>query len=248
MDISHSQIFFLFVISCLSGLEAILDEFQLHRPLIACTLTGLALGDVTTGIILGGTLEMIALGWMNVGASLAPDAALASIISTILAIAGKRELGEAIALAIFIAPAGQVLSFFVRKITSASQHAADRAALRGDIDAISRIHLGTLALISLRIAIPVVAFCFLMNVESFRAILNSIPSDVTIGLNIACGFVVVVGYAMVINLMRSRHLMPFFFLGFVIAGFMNFSLIGLTVIGAILAILYTQLSLRHQKS
>ena len=38
-----------------------------------------------TGIIIGGTLEMIALGWMNIGAAVAPDAALASIISTILA-------------------------------------------------------------------------------------------------------------------------------------------------------------------
>lgn len=34
-----------------------------------------------TGIIIGGTLEMIALGWMNIGAAVAPDAALASIIS-----------------------------------------------------------------------------------------------------------------------------------------------------------------------
>ncbi|KAA0646194.1 hypothetical protein E2K66_24325, partial [Escherichia coli] len=42
------------------------------------------LGDMKTGIIIGGTLEMIALGWMNIGAAVAPDAALASIISTIL--------------------------------------------------------------------------------------------------------------------------------------------------------------------
>lgn len=43
-----------------------------------------------TGIIIGGTLEMIALGWMNIGAAVAPDAALASIISTILVIAGGQ--------------------------------------------------------------------------------------------------------------------------------------------------------------
>ena len=40
--------------------------------------------------MIGGTLEMIALGWMNIGAAVAPDAALASIISTILVIAGAR--------------------------------------------------------------------------------------------------------------------------------------------------------------
>ena len=90
MEISAVQIFFVFLVGCLSGMGSILDEFQTHRPLIACTLTGLALGDMTSGILVGGTLEMMALGWMNIGAAVAPDAALASIISTILVIAGKQ--------------------------------------------------------------------------------------------------------------------------------------------------------------
>ena len=38
------------------------------------------------GIILGGTLEMMALGWMNVGLAMAPDTALASAISTLIVI------------------------------------------------------------------------------------------------------------------------------------------------------------------
>ena len=46
-----------------------LDERQTHRPLVACTLIGLVLGDLQTGIIVGGTLELVALGWMNVGAA-----------------------------------------------------------------------------------------------------------------------------------------------------------------------------------
>lgn len=60
-----------------------------------------------TGIIIGGTLEMIALGWMNIGAAVAPDAALASIISTVLVIAGHQSIGAGIALAIPLAAAGR---------------------------------------------------------------------------------------------------------------------------------------------
>lgn len=67
---------------------------------------GIVLGDMKTGIIIGGTLEMIALGWMNIGAAVAPDAALASIISTILVIAGHQSIGAGIALAIPLAAAG----------------------------------------------------------------------------------------------------------------------------------------------
>lgn len=46
---------------------------------------------------------------------------------------------------------------------------------------------------------------------------------VTNGLNIAGGMIVVVGYAMVINMMRAGYLMPFFYLGFVTAAFTNFN-------------------------
>lgn len=35
--------------------------------------------------------------------------------------------------------------------------------------------------------------------------------------------IVVVGYAMVINMMRAGYLMPFFYLGFVTAAFTNFN-------------------------
>ncbi|MGQ7191223.1 PTS sugar transporter subunit IIC, partial [Escherichia sp. HC-CC] len=52
--------------------------------------------------------------------------------------------------------------------------------------------------------------------------LNAIPEVVTNGLNIAGGMIVVVGYAMVINMMRAGYLMPFFYLGFVTAAFTNY--------------------------
>ncbi|WP_426922883.1 PTS sugar transporter subunit IIC, partial [Serratia bockelmannii] len=70
-------------------------------------------------------------GWMNIGAAGAPDAALASIISTILGIAGGQSVGAGIALAIPRAAAGQVLTIIVRALTVAFQHAADSAAERG---------------------------------------------------------------------------------------------------------------------
>lgn len=72
------------IIAFLAGMEGILDEFQFHQPLVACTLIGLVSGHLTEGIILGGSLQMIALGWANVGAAVAPDAALASVASAII--------------------------------------------------------------------------------------------------------------------------------------------------------------------
>ena len=93
------QVLLIFIFATIAGMGSCLDEMQTHRPLIACTVTGLILGDMTTGIIIGGTLEMMALGWMNIGAAIAPDAALASVISTILVVASHQDVATGIAIA-----------------------------------------------------------------------------------------------------------------------------------------------------
>ncbi|PLK58372.1 PTS mannose/fructose/sorbose transporter subunit IIC [Candidatus Palibaumannia cicadellinicola] len=242
MEITTLQIILIFIVGCIAGIESILDEFQFHRPLLACTLMGLVLGDIKTGIIIGGTLEMIALGWMNVGAAVAPDTSLASIIATILVIIGNQELGASIALAIPLAAAGQILTIMVRTLTIAFQHAADNAAECGNLNALSRIHISALSLQAIRTAIPVVIIAYSVSTESMHNLLHTIPVVITNGLNIVGGMIVVVGYAMVINMMRTGYLMPFFYLGFVTAAFTSFNVVALGVIGLMMAIIYSQLS------
>lgn len=247
MTIDTLQIILLFITSCVIGMDAILDEFQFHRPLVACTLIGLILGDIKTGIIIGGTLEMIALGWMNIGAAVAPDTALASIISTILVISGQQSIATGIAIAIPLAATGQVLTIFIRSITIAFQHTADSAAERCNLTAVSWIHIAALILQAMRIAIPTTIVGISIETATIHHILHSIPEVITNGLNVAGGIIVVVGYAMVINMMRTGYLMPFFYLGFVITAFTEFNLIALGIIGTIIAMIYIQLSPKYNQ-
>ena len=83
MQFNFIQIILILVVAFLAGTEGILDEWQFHQPLVACTLIGLVTGNLTLGVILGGSLHMIAMGWANVGAAVAPDAALASVASAL---------------------------------------------------------------------------------------------------------------------------------------------------------------------
>jgi len=232
---SSMQFILLFIVAFISGMGSVLDEAQFHRPLVSCTLTGLVLGDMTTGIILGGTLEMLALGWMNVGAAMAPDAALASVVSTILVVVGHQSIGAGIALAVPLAAAGQVLTIFVRTITVFFQHAADNFAAKGSCFGIEMCHLGGLALQGFRVALPAMAIAAVAGTDTVNAALASIPEVITRGLQVSGGFIVVVGYAMVINMMNAKSLMPYFFLGFLLAVFTNVNLIGFGAIGLICA-------------
>ena len=84
MDLNIIQIILVIIIAFLAGMGGILDEFQFHQPLVACTLIGLVTGNLIPCLILGGSLQMIALGWANIGAAVAPDAALASVAAAII--------------------------------------------------------------------------------------------------------------------------------------------------------------------
>lgn len=242
------QIVLVTLVAAIAGMGSVLDERQTHRPLIACTLIGLVLGDLKTGIILGGTLEMLALGWMNVGAAMAPDAALASVISAILVIVGKQSIGEGIAIAIPIAAAGQVLTIFVRTITVFFQHKADKYAEDANFRGIEMCHIAGLLLQGIRVAVPAFAVAMVAGTSAVTNALDAIPDVITRGLQISGGFIVVVGYAMVINMMEAKALMPFFFLGFVVASFTGFNLIGLGILGACSAIFFIQLNPKYHKS
>ena len=213
------QIILVTLVAFLAGCDSVLDERMFYRPIIACTLTGLALGDPKTGIMVGGALELLSLGWMNVGAAMAPDAALASTVSTVIAIAGGQSRDEAIAVAVPLAVAGQALTIFVRTVNVFFAHRVDRLADRANMRGIEVMHFIALSLQGLRVAVPTAIVAFFASGDSVRKALEAIPAVITNGLHIAGGFIVVVGYAMVINMMKARKLMPFFFIGFVVATF-----------------------------
>ncbi|MFT9288886.1 PTS sugar transporter subunit IIC, partial [Liquorilactobacillus nagelii] len=64
---SAISIILVVIVAFFAGMEGILDEFQFHQPLVACTLIGLVTGQLIPCVILGGQLQMIALGWANIG-------------------------------------------------------------------------------------------------------------------------------------------------------------------------------------
>ena len=127
------------IVALLAGMEGILDEFQFHQPLVACTLIGLVTGHLKEGIILGGSLQMIALGWANVGAAVAPDAALASVASAIIMVLGLQggstnvtnAINTSIAVAVPLSVAGLFLTMICRTLAIPMVHFMDAALNAG---------------------------------------------------------------------------------------------------------------------
>ncbi|MYV04682.1 MULTISPECIES: PTS mannose/fructose/sorbose transporter subunit IIC [Furfurilactobacillus] len=231
------------IVAFFAGMEGILDEFEFHQPLIACTLIGLVTGQLTAGLILGGSLQMIALGWANIGAAVAPDAALASVASAIILVQGgqgRAGVSSAIAIAIPLAVAGLFLTMIVRTITVAIIHIMDAAAEKGNYRTIDMWQVICICLQGLRIAIPA-ALLLIIPASQVRALLEAMPKWLSDGMAIGGGMVVAVGYAMVINMMASSEVWPFFAIGFALAALTDLTLIAIGTIGLSMALMYLKL-------
>ena len=238
-------IILIIIIALLAGMEGVLDEFQFHQPIVACTLIGLVSGHLTEGVMLGGSLQMIALGWANVGAAVAPDAALASVASALIMVLGlqggdtnvQTAISTAIAVAIPLSVAGLFLTMVCRTIAIPMVHFMDAAAERGDMRAIDMWQILAILLQGIRIAIPAALLC-VVPAETVTNALNQMPEWLSGGMTVGGGMVAAVGYAMVINMMSTKETWPFFALGFVLAAINELTLIALGAIGIALALIY----------
>lgn len=243
MDLNFIQIILVIIVAFLAGMEGILDQFHFHQPVIACTLIGLVTGNLVPCLILGGTLQMIALGWANIGAAVAPDAALASVASAIiLVLGGQGEAGvsSAIAIAVPLAVAGLLLTIIGRTLATAFVHLMDAAAKEGDFRKVELWHILAIAMQGARIAIPA-GLILAIGEGPVKGLLESMPVWLTDGLAIGGGMVVAVGYAMVINMMATKEVWPFFAIGFALAAIKDLTLIALGAIGLSMALMYLAL-------
>ena len=106
----------------LSVVAQLTTKIETYQPVVACSLIGLVTGHLELGVMLGGSLQLITMGWANVGAAMAPDASLAAVASTIILILGGQGAKGIRALPIalcgaFWLLAGLALTMFVRTAT-----------------------------------------------------------------------------------------------------------------------------------
>ena len=232
------------IVALLAGMEGVLDEFQFHQPIVACTLIGLVSGHLTEGVMLGGSLQMMALGWANVGAAIAPDAALASVASAIIMVLGlggntdtQTVISASIAVAVPLSVAGLFLTMICRTLAIPIVHFQDAAAEKGNFRAIEIWQILAILMQGVRIAIPAAALCFI-PADAVTSALSAMPAWLSGGMTVGGGMVAAVGYAMVINMMSTKETWPFFAIGFVLAVISQLTLIALGAIGVSLALIY----------
>ncbi len=221
--------------------EDFLGTTLLSRPLVLGPLVGLVLGDVTQGVIIGATLELIFMGNIKVGAAIPPDVITGGVLGTAFAIISGK--GPAIALAIAVPVsilAEMVISglFVLRAMLNKkfSQYADE-----GDFAGIQRLHITSGLLRPLLMGI-IIMLALQLGAGAMKSFLDLIPAWVQTGLQVAGNMLPALGFALLMNLMFNKNMAPYFFLGFMLAAYLKLPVIAIGGLGVIIALLVTQVA------
>ena len=118
-------------------------QVLLARPIVAGTLSGLVLGDVTSGILVGGILELFALEVLPVGATRYPDHGPGSVAAVWLTAAtGPGAAGIAVLVALVTSEIGGWSLQRHRRLNARALAAATPALDRGDPGVAAQFQFG----------------------------------------------------------------------------------------------------------
>ncbi|MCI5773075.1 MAG: PTS sugar transporter subunit IIC [Erysipelotrichaceae bacterium] len=225
------------ILAAILSIEGMNGQFQFAAPLVSGTLTGLVLGDMTQGIIIGASLQLVFMGVSGVGAAVPPDKTIGTVVATAFAILSGVTTEVALSFAVVVAVASQALDIFGRTFTTIFMHMADGYAEKRQYSKMSMIHYAGIIVTFVRVFILVFPAIYL-GVGVVESMMNVIPEWVLRGLEVSGGMLPAVGFGMLMTMLNIPYLFPFFFIGFALATFAGFSTVGVTMVAVCIALIF----------
>ncbi|AIM25562.1 PTS system, IIC component [Melissococcus plutonius] len=233
----HIQWWQILILSLYAGYQ-ILDELQLYSslsaPVFAGLFTGLVMGDLKVGLIIGGSMQLTVLGVGTFGGASKIDANSGTILATAFSIALGMDPEQAIAaIAVPVASLMIELDILARFTNTYFAHRIDKNIEEMNYKAIERnFLLGTLPWALSRLIPVFLALAFGGRlVEQVVAVLNGQLKWLGDGLSVAGAVLPAVGFAILLRYLPVKKHFPYLILGFTITAllatlFSNIQLLG----------------------
>lgn len=235
------QAILLGLVAFIAQSEYALGTSLLSRPIVTGLFTGIVLGDMKAGIIMGATLELAFIGSFSVGASIPPDVVTGGILGVAFAITTGAGTETALLLGLPIATLTLILkNVYLGLFIPIMNQKADSYALDGDYKGVERMHLISGFGLSLMLAL-IVTISYMVGSGTIGNLLGMIPEFVQNGLAVATGLIPALGFAMLARLLINREVAPYFFLGFAVAAYLQIPVTGIAIFGAIVAVVVVNL-------
>lgn len=203
-------------------------------PVLHGFFVGLLMGDVETGLLVGGTMCLMSLGVGSFGGSAMPDYALGTIIGTIFAIEAGGELGTAITVGVPVATLGTYLDVLVKMVGSFFLHKEMECAEKHKFNKMGIWTHGWNALRGAMIMLPVLLF---MTVGSglITSILDALPQWFMKGMNTVAGMLPAVGFAILLKFLPIKEYGVFLIFGFVLTAYLELPMLAISLLAFVAA-------------
>ncbi|MBP2658180.1 MAG: sugar transporter subunit [Firmicutes bacterium] len=209
-------------------------NWPFSRPLVVAALVGILLGHPTEGIIMGASLELVFLGVISIGGSVPSEPPVGAALGTAYAILLHQGAEVSIALAV---PIGMlaVLYYQALKLVITAMVPLFDKFLDKRQDGFYSAGIIAIAIIQ-PVLYGLLAFLgIVLGTDAIQAVLKAVPPYVMQGLMVSAGIIPALGFAMLLKVLWNREIVPFFFLGFVLAAYLKLPIIAIAIIGTCIA-------------
>lgn len=214
----------------------LLGQCMIERPIIVGLVTGILMGDIPTGVMIGAALEAIFMGAVNIGGAISAEPASATVFATTFAIVLNINAEAAYAIAI---PIGIVAAFVMIFINNVAMNIFaplfDKLAAEGNEKGITSIHY-FMWFVKYLIPAIIVFLGVLAGSGPVESFMNNIPDVLMRAFQAVGGFLPAVGFSILLKMLWSKELAVYFFLGFILVAYLELPLIAIAVLGVIIAI------------
>lgn len=210
------------------------------RPLIVGTAIGIVLGDISTGVIVGASLELVFMGVMAIGGTVPPDACSGTAVGTAFAIMLGQSTETAFTLAIPASILCQMLFVPLVALRSLWSPVIDKMVARGDYKGLQRmvpIVSATMYLFKGIICGGAVA----VGSTAVQHFIDILPTVFLNGMGVAAGMLAAVGFALLLKMMWTKKLAVYFFVGFILSAYLGLPLMAIAILGILyVVVLYVE--------
>lgn len=203
--------------------------FGLAKPTVAGGIAGLLLGDMQTGLFVGGTLNLMSLGVANFGGAVIPDYTSGAVLGAAFAIMSGQDPEFGISLGIPIALLLTQLDVLARFLNTFIQQKADKAAKLGDYKLMEKMNLLGLLPWALSRAVPVVLGLSL-GTAFVQGIVDNMPLWLMGGLKTAGQIVPALGIAILLKYLSIKKYVAYLLIGFALAAYLGVPMLGISFV------------------
>lgn len=218
MGFSAIQIILVFLFVFIVAIDQFDFLESLYQPIVTGAVIGAILGDLQTGLVVGGTYQLMTIGNMPVGGAQPPNAVIGGIMAAVFAISSGLDTTAAVGLAVPFAIIGQYMVTLLFTAMSPMMSVADKMAQKGDTKGIVRLNYLAMAILGLLFAI--VCTAGLLGGAAMGETLNALSEKYAWfmnGLGAAGGMMRYVGFAVLLRIMLSNDYWGIYFAGFALA-------------------------------